>query len=87
LIKINATQGILTTLHYLKHCRTLREPVQETVMGALDQAREHALAERLRQLKSKLGTATDRSEREGILRQIREIEEDVSGKLKEKFER
>ena len=56
-------------------------------MGALDQAREHALAERLRQLKSKLGTATDRSEREGILRQIREIEEDISDKLNEKFER
>ena len=56
-------------------------------MGALDQAREHAIAERLRQLKSKLRTATDRLEREGILRQIREIEEDVSGKLKEKFER
>ena len=54
-------------------------------MGALDQAREHALAERLRRLKSKLATASDRSERESILRQIREIEEDVSGK--EKFER
>jgi len=56
-------------------------------MGTLDQAREHALAERLRRLKSKLRTATDRSEREGILRQIQEIEEDVSGKMKEKFKR
>ena len=74
-------------LRYFRYWRILQEPAQETVMGALDQAREHALAERLRQLKSKLGTATDRSEREGILRQIQEIEEDISGKLKEKFER
>src|SRR3974390_776523 len=32
-------------------------------MGALDQAREHMLAERMRQLKSKAETATDRSVR------------------------
>jgi len=72
-------------LRYFRYWRILQEPAQETVMGALDQAREHALAERLRRLKSKLATASDRSERESILRQIREIEEDVSGK--EKFER
>ncbi len=53
-------------------------------MGVLDQMREHALADRLRQLHRDLTITTDHSRRKEILMQIKEIEEEGVPKIRDR---